>query len=388
MILQSCNRYEFVEQIGNKKIICFGAGTAIKPVINNEVIVDLSKHIACFIDNDKEKWDKYFQVNANKYPIFSPNYLDEVSADEYVILIACGAYVEVYSQLEQNKKIKEMHCYLLDEIIADSKIDINHFMKNEVTKDNFCNYRDILEGLNLKDKYKGKRCFIIGNGPSLKAQDLELLKDEVTFAGNKIYLLFNKTSWRPTFYCILDYYYIAAEYEKAREVEAEIRFLPREKAMAAGVIEDRFVYYNRQTNHLRANELQATNSCGDLKFSDDIIDVVYGGDTVTYDMLQIATYMGFKEIYLLGMDHTYNTNFKSMEDSKERHGNHFCDEYEEELDKMPNYQNATLDLATMAYKVAAKHLENKDTTIYNATRGGKLEIFERVNFDELIKKDM
>ena len=55
-----------------------------------------------------------------------------------------------------------------------------------------------------KNKYKGKRCFIIGNGPSLTKEDLEKLKGEYTFASNKIYKLFDKTSWRPDFYAIFD----------------------------------------------------------------------------------------------------------------------------------------------------------------------------------------
>src|SRR6185295_12690269 len=32
----------------------------------------------------------------------------------------------------------------------------------------------------FRDRHKGKRCFVIGNGPSLKNQDLSLLADEIT----------------------------------------------------------------------------------------------------------------------------------------------------------------------------------------------------------------
>ena len=56
----------------------------------------------------------------------------------------------------------------------------------------------------LKDKYKGKRCFIIGNGPSLTKADLEMLQNEITFATNKIYQIFPQTNWRPTYYGMLD----------------------------------------------------------------------------------------------------------------------------------------------------------------------------------------
>ena len=56
----------------------------------------------------------------------------------------------------------------------------------------------------LKDKYKGQRCFVIGNGPSLTAEDLNLLKGEVTFASNRIYKMFEQTDWRPTYYAVFD----------------------------------------------------------------------------------------------------------------------------------------------------------------------------------------
>ena len=50
-----------------------------------------------------------------------------------------------------------------------------------------------------KDKYIGRRCFIIGNGPSLKDTDLSLLKNEFTFGLNRIYLNFNKMGYHTTF---------------------------------------------------------------------------------------------------------------------------------------------------------------------------------------------
>lgn len=56
----------------------------------------------------------------------------------------------------------------------------------------------------IRNRYLGQRCFVLGNGPSLTVSDLELLKDEVTFAANKIYLCFGETNWRPTFYSVED----------------------------------------------------------------------------------------------------------------------------------------------------------------------------------------
>jgi hypothetical protein len=44
----------------------------------------------------------------------------------------------------------------------------------------------------LKDVHRGERCFIIGNGPSLKKTDLSRLSGEFTFGMNRFYLLFDE----------------------------------------------------------------------------------------------------------------------------------------------------------------------------------------------------
>ena len=58
----------------------------------------------------------------------------------------------------------------------------------------------------LKDIHKNKRCFIVANGPSLQAQDLDFLENnnEITFGMNRIFKMFNKTNWRPTYYVCED----------------------------------------------------------------------------------------------------------------------------------------------------------------------------------------
>ena len=56
----------------------------------------------------------------------------------------------------------------------------------------------------LKNQYLERRCFIIGNGASLKSEDLDLLESEITIASNRIYNIFPYTSWKPTIYMAED----------------------------------------------------------------------------------------------------------------------------------------------------------------------------------------
>ncbi len=53
----------------------------------------------------------------------------------------------------------------------------------------------------LKDIHRGERCFIIGNGPSLKQTDLSRLKDEFTFGMNRFYLMFPSWGSPPPISC-------------------------------------------------------------------------------------------------------------------------------------------------------------------------------------------
>ncbi|NQU09812.1 hypothetical protein HQ590_03405, partial [bacterium] len=55
-----------------------------------------------------------------------------------------------------------------------------------------------------RNRHRGRRCFVLGNGPSLRTADLDRLQTEITFASNKIYLAFDQTAWRPTYYTVVD----------------------------------------------------------------------------------------------------------------------------------------------------------------------------------------
>ncbi len=47
--------------------------------------------------------------------------------------------------------------------------------------------------------HSGQRCFILGNGPSLRQTDLHLLRKEFTFGLNRVYLLFPEIGFATTY---------------------------------------------------------------------------------------------------------------------------------------------------------------------------------------------
>ena len=56
----------------------------------------------------------------------------------------------------------------------------------------------------LKNKYLGERCFVIGHGPSINQQDLTKLKNEYAFACNHFYLHRQLNIIKPTFYSLIE----------------------------------------------------------------------------------------------------------------------------------------------------------------------------------------
>lgn len=216
----------------------------------------------------------------------------------------------------------------------------------------------------------GQRCFIIGNGPSLKAADLTRLKEagEFTFGCNRIYEIYDQTEWRPTYYCIQDRTLLKKSKEDIDNKVKQKRFIVLSLRQSYPQLEDA-VYFQLTAGF--DNEFP--------KFSENVLDGIYHGITVTYMCMQLAVYMGFKEIYLLGVDHNYakmiDQNGKLV--CQEGVTDHFS--AKDTSDNIPR-----LNETTLAYRSAKRYADTHGIKIYNATRGGKLEVFERVDFDTII----
>ena len=230
----------------------------------------------------------------------------------------------------------------------------------------------------LKDKYKGQRCFVIGNGPSLTASDLDMLKGEVTFASNAIYKIFSETSWRPTYYTIIDESVGKREgiVENASKIDC-IKFFREQGYLVYRKIGGKNCYI-----HMWHSRKYLDNP----QFSEDLLSGLYSIATVTYCMIQIARWMGFDEIYLLGMDNRYK--FSQLRDGTIIRNEGVCNYFGEEAKEEPLPKTApeTWEM-DVAYEYAEKYSREHGFRIYNATRGGFLEKFERVNLDEVLSQE-
>lgn len=224
--------------------------------------------------------------------------------------------------------------------------------------------------LDLRKQRTSNRCFIIGNGPSLRASDLDLLENEDCFGCNEIYKIYSKTSWRPKYYVIIDRYSKSSP-EIIRDIECGTMFLSD--------------YYWRFNQVLREDTICLHQSYNwnenQYKFSSDVAKKIICSPTVTYASMQIAAYLGYKEIYLLGVDHNYAFEFApdgSVVNTGQKNTHFFKDEIPEDI-------IADVWGMTKAYESCRNYAKQNNIIVKNATRGGRLKVFDRVDFDELMK---
>ncbi len=219
-----------------------------------------------------------------------------------------------------------------------------------------------------RDRHMGERCFIIGNGPSLRRMDLSLLKDEYTFGLNRIYLLFDTMGFVTTYYVAVNKYVI----EQCAE---EISGLPCPK----------FINWNARRLISLSPDLMFVRSRSGPKFSVNIdTDGVWEGATVTYVAMQIAYWMGFREAILIGVDHVYRARGRPhrLVTSGGHDTDHFHPEY---FGKGFRWQLPDLETSELAYKLAKSQFERSGRVILDATVGGKLQVFPKVEYAEILR---
>lgn len=221
--------------------------------------------------------------------------------------------------------------------------------------------------MSLQNTHIGEKCFVIGNGPSLKAEDLDSLKEKgiFSFASKGIYTIFHQTKWRPDVWGVSDLDYIEIKQDALNELDGFIKLVCAQSVIAKGIQIKNAVYYPF---------IQAERK--PCFFNQDILNGVHFYGTITGKLINFAVYMGFQEIYLLGCDTT----------SK----NHFSADYYDNRDEEENaYKNVddmekAMEYVFGAYKDLKYYCDQLGVKIYNATRGGNLEVFERVCMDELV----
>lgn len=224
----------------------------------------------------------------------------------------------------------------------------------------------------FKDIHRAERCFIVGNGPSLNSMNLAPLQGEITFGMNRIYLGFERFGFRPTYYTVEDVFVAEDNSAEINALSGMVKFLPLDLAHClADDAETCWVDFQRLYKPYP-------------QFSEDAAEKIYWGSTVTYLAIQLAYYMGCDPIYLIGVDFDYKVpqHAEGQEEitSREEDVNHFHPAY---FGPGKRWHNPRLDRVLPSYELAYEFLSARKRRILNATLGGKLEAFPRVDYTSL-----
>lgn len=230
-----------------------------------------------------------------------------------------------------------------------------------------------------KDLHRGQRCFLVGTGPSLTASDLDLIAGIDGFGCNMLYKMYDKTVWRPTYYCMTDRVYARYQSEEMQKYVNVPIFTPKSTMIRMPQVGKQIIYVNDIYDYRTYRPRGKMLSYCWLKAS------------VMLFMLEMAIYMGYEDIYLLGVDcsNTYVA------------GGHFTGDYTKKETRTAEQKRMEEDLKQKdlspeemwahnyrrnieAYEKIEKLTCELGIHVYNATRGGNLEIFPRVVLEDIV----
>lgn len=228
----------------------------------------------------------------------------------------------------------------------------------------------------LRNLHQGKRCFVVGNGPSLNQTNLDLLENEVSIASNAIFLLFDRTKFRPTYWTVEDHFVAQDRADEINRMRGFTKIVPMHCRPWLRPDEDTInIHFPRRYP-------------GFPRFSRHLEWLGWCGHSVSYLNLQLAYYLGCTEVYLVGMDHQYSFEKKDARErgyaivSEGEDPNHFDPSY---FGRGYRWHEPRLDGIEEAFRLARSVFEAEGRIIKNATVGGALEVFPRVSFEGLFR---
>jgi hypothetical protein len=226
----------------------------------------------------------------------------------------------------------------------------------------------------------------MGSGPSLNEMDLEIFRGEHVWGLNKCYLLFDRLSWRPSFYVAVDTRVVP---DSSADIAQLIQDLPQTSCFfpvqyrLEGVLTSApNVYWYRQVR--RTNPASVERS-----FTTDASSWVASVRTVTIAAMQIAVYLGFNPIYLIGCDTSYSVpptvrfedgNSDKLISAQDDDVSHFDPRY---FGRGSKWHQPHVGRMIEHYKLAKQVCDSLSVRVLNATVGGQLEVFPRVDYKEL-----
>ncbi|MCS7054253.1 MAG: DUF115 domain-containing protein [Ignavibacterium sp.] len=230
-----------------------------------------------------------------------------------------------------------------------------------------------------KNHYAGERAFILGNGPSLLKHNLSYLKNEYTFATNRIYLIEDKLNFIPDFYVVEDLLVALQNADEINNYKVNKKFFGNHLKPILKDCENT-IWYNLLLDYSDYDNFP--------HFSKDASKCLWAGGTVTYQCIQLAYFLGFDEVYLIGFDHSGKISPNSVIQNNivKSDGNeqiHFISGY---IKKGYIWHIPQWERMEKCYRKSREIFESDKKIIKNASIGGNLNVFERIDYNSLFNK--
>lgn len=221
----------------------------------------------------------------------------------------------------------------------------------------------------FKNLYKGERCYLVANGPSLNKMDLNFLNDKISFGLNRIYLGYDKFNFKNTYLVSINDLVLLQFHEEIKKLDL-IKFIKWDnRKLFANDNKTFFIY----------------KSIFGPSFGYDISRSLNPAATVTYAALQIIYYMGFSEVIIIGLDHNFGSEVKAPNYTEivktEIDKNHFHPNY---FPKGYKWDTPDLKSSEYYYSLANKVYKKNNRKIIDCTIGGKCNIFKKGNIKDYI----
>lgn len=251
-------------------------------------------------------------------------------------------------------------------------------------------YKQIIKWAGVKNKYKGKRVFLIANGPSLNITPLYLLKDEYTIVFNRFNLMLERLNYHPTFYMLADGLV-------GKDIKDDIVYFIEhsEKTFIPDISKGERVNFRKM---LPQNEKVMYMFEEPVYFS-KMLPFVQSGNSVIFNAFQVLRYLGFSEIIVVGndMNHVLHDTVKVM--NEENFKGSIKQDVKSQYDDDPNHFDPRYFGKGRVYHqpnkyeiqkifdnldVVAKEYKKSGTKVTNAGYNSRVECFPKQDFYECL----
>lgn len=226
-----------------------------------------------------------------------------------------------------------------------------------------------------KKRHTGTPCLIIGNGPSVRAEDLMIINDLdcVTFVCNRFHKIYTNIDFQPDYTVAIDPLFLS---DFGEELVSEHRG-------------DLFIGHHKQNPQFEKAVWFKIKASEPFHFSLNPLKHTQPGGSVIVAALQLAFFMGCREFYLYGIDHKFSFDDANVEELAPGGGsftvtgehNHFIDNYR----GGKSWAKPCMSEIEAAFAECHRLIEFKKGKLYNASRVSELSTIPRIEFEKFVQ---